>query len=506
MLSIIVLQLLMIFVIGSPFVSRQIPIPEQVHLSIADQSRSMRVHWVTLEEVVGENSMVQYGTQSNALDQRANARTTIFESDGVVRFMHSADMLNLKPATSYCKLIQNVNKNLGSLVYRVGSPSAFSRIFEFRSFPDGDFPLRVCIFGDLGVDNGISLVHLQRAAERDEFDLVIHVGDIGYDLHKENGTVGDSFMRGVEVGAKICEFKSSFSVNCKPSSIRENQNFYFRWLLLATMKSTTISLTTDIDFNFNQTMLLETRKLTVSILGMFISWAFQRNTLVFFYEYGKQAVIRQHQWLRNDFAKANANRDKTPWLIVYQHRPFYCSNKNSFECNSFENTLVRKGFEEMEGLEDLYLEYNVDIGFAGHEHSYERLYPIANRRVYNLTRDPYHNSQAPVYVCSGSAGCHTPHASFQEETPTPGSACRSVDYGWTMMHVLNKTTIYIEQISIEKGVKPIDAFWITKDIGHRHLTKRSNNFYPFPSYETQTFCDMKDPRCKFKRDNGLLID
>ncbi|KAI6186552.1 Purple acid phosphatase [Aphelenchoides besseyi] len=469
MLSIIVLQLSVISVIGSPFVSREIPIPEQVHLSIADQPRSMRVHWVTLEEVVGESPMVQYGTQPNALDHTANARMTIFESDGVIRFMHSADMLNLTPATTY--------------FYRVGSPSVFSRIFEFRSFPsDGDFPLRVCIFGDLGVDNGISLVHLQRAAERDEFDLVIHVGDIGYDLHKENGTVGDSFMRGIEsIASRVPYMVIAGNHEQYNNFTHYRHRFQFQ---------------PNDAFGDSQTYSFDLGN--VHFVGVSTEY------IGFFYEYGKQSVIRQHQWLRNDLAKANANRDKTPWLIAYQHRPFYCSNKNSFECNSFENTLIRKGFEEMEGLEALYLDYNVDIGFAGHEHSYERLYPIADRRVYNLTRDPYHNSQAPVYVCSGSAGCHTPHASFQEETPTPGSAFRSVDYGWTMMHVLNKTTIYIEQISIEKGVKPIDAFWITKDIGHRHLTKRSNNFYPFPSYEIQNFCDMEDPRCRFKRDNGLL--
>ena len=44
----------------------------------------------------------------------------------------------------------------------------------------------------------MSLIHLQREVERHAFDLIIHVGDIGYDLHTDNGTVGDIFMRSME--------------------------------------------------------------------------------------------------------------------------------------------------------------------------------------------------------------------------------------------------------------------------------------------------------------------
>jgi hypothetical protein len=72
-----------------------------------------------------------------------------------------------------------------SLVYRVGSKSAFSRVFNFKTFPSGDdFSYRVCIFGDLGVDNGVSLIYLAREAEQRHFDVIIHVGDIAYDLHR----------------------------------------------------------------------------------------------------------------------------------------------------------------------------------------------------------------------------------------------------------------------------------------------------------------------------------
>ncbi|PIO77508.1 hypothetical protein TELCIR_00390 [Teladorsagia circumcincta] len=56
----------------------------------------------------------------------------------------------------------------------------------------------------------------------------------------------------------------------------------------------------------------------------------------------------------------------------------------------------------MPGLEPLFLQYGIDMGFWGHEHSYERFYPIADRKFWNSS-DAYTNPKAPVYIISGSA-------------------------------------------------------------------------------------------------------
>lgn len=77
--------------------------------------------------------------------------------------------------------------------------------------------------------------------------------------------------------------------------------------------------------------------------------------------------------------------------------------------------------------------------------------------MYNLTGDPYYNAAAPTYIITGSAGCHTPHASFAKD-PMPGSAARSTDYGYSILHVLNKTHLFVEQISVETGPKQVSSF------------------------------------------------
>lgn len=212
----------------------------------------------------------------------------------------------------------------------------------------------------------------------------------------------------------------------------------------------------------------------------------------YYYKYGIEPVLTQYKWLSRDLTVANANRAKSPWIVTFQHRPFYCSNTNSAECQSFENRLIRIGWLEMPGLEPLFLKYGVDMGFWGHEHSYERFYPIANKQFWNGT-GAYHNPNAPVYVISGSAGCHTPYAKFSDH-PWPFSAARINDYGYSILTVMNSTHLHLEQISIEKNDLVVDDLWIVKDNHHVHsqeLRSRKPGF-KFPPMK----CNRKSVVCR----------
>lgn len=55
-------------------------------------------------------------------------------------------------------------------------------------------------------------------------------------------------------------------------------------------------------------------------------------------------------------------------------------------------------------LEDLFYKYGVDLEFWAHEHSYERMWPLYDYKVYNGSREePYTNPKAPVHIVVGSA-------------------------------------------------------------------------------------------------------
>ncbi|ETN75473.1 Ser/Thr phosphatase family protein [Necator americanus] len=156
---------------------------------------------------------------------------------------------------------------------------------------------------------------------------------------------------------------------------------------------------------------------------------------------------------------------------------------------------IRTGWLDMPGLESLFLQQGMDVGFWGHEHSYERFYPIADKQFWNDT-NAYNNPNAPVYVISGSAvrhGCHTPYTEFSEN-PWPFSAARVNDYGYSILSIANSTHIHLEQISIEKGDTVVDEVWIVKEKSHQHsqALRKATPGWKFPAMK----CHPKNIACR----------
>jgi predicted phosphodiesterase len=83
----------------------------------------------------------------------------------------------------------------------------WSHLFHFRTLSAADhFPLRICIFGDTGYHQGFALPYVQELASRDAIDLIIHLGDLAYDLHSDKGARGDAFLRQIEPIAAYVPF------------------------------------------------------------------------------------------------------------------------------------------------------------------------------------------------------------------------------------------------------------------------------------------------------------
>ena len=113
-------------------------------------------------------------------------------------------------------------------------------------------------------------------------------------------------------------------------------------------------------------------------------------------------------------------------------------------------------------------------------HAYERMWPVADLKYYK-GEEAYHNPVAPVYILTGSAGCHSSGMKFSP-IPMPWSAHRSDDYGYTVMTVANTTHILFEQISINQNGGVIDSVWVSKDIGHLHSESMRNDANGFKFY------------------------
>ncbi|XP_065177312.1 acid phosphatase type 7-like [Sycon ciliatum] len=103
----------------------------------------------------------------------------------------------------------------------------------------------------------------------------------------------------------------------------------------------------------------------------------------------------QHDWLEADMKKANMNRDAVPWLVVSGHRPLYCSSILSEKRCRLEAPVYRSY------IEDLLLDNQVDVYLAGHNHQYERSYPMYDGVA---VQQDFINPRAPVYIVNGGAG------------------------------------------------------------------------------------------------------
>ncbi|TRY83542.1 hypothetical protein DNTS_016254 [Danionella cerebrum] len=155
------------------------------------------------------------------------------------------------------------------------------------------------------------------------------------------------------------------------------------------------------------------------------------STEVYFYlEFGLDLLFTQYQWLRSDLEVRMGRNDTTP---------------------------------PAPGLEDLFYQYGVDLELWAHEHTYERLWPVYNYKVLNgSSEEPYVNPKAPVHIITGSAGCREKHDGFIPH-PRDWSAFRSSDYGYTRMHVINHTHLYLEQVSDDQYGKVIDKMMLVKE-------------------------------------------
>ncbi|KAL3281560.1 hypothetical protein HHI36_004768 [Cryptolaemus montrouzieri] len=406
--------------------------PEQIHISYGEKSGDIVVTWSTFNET--KDSIVEYGI--GGLILQSNGTSVLFTDGGSAKhsqYIHKVTLSNLTPDRKY--------------MYHCGSNLGWSNLFSFRSPPlQENWQPHIAIYGDMGNENAQSLTRLQEETQREMYDAILHVGDFAYDMNSQNAEVGDEFMRQIESIAAYVPY-----MTC-PGNHEEKYNF------------------SNYRYRFN-----------MPNGNNFLSYSFNMGPLhiisistevYYFLNYGIKPLIFQYQWLEDDLARANLpeNREKQPWIIVIGHRPMYCSNNDSDDCTKNE-TLTRAGlpFFQFFGLEKLFYNYGVDLEIWAHEHSYERLWPIYNHKIYNGSYNaPYVNPMAPVHFTTGSAGCKEGRDSFIKPRPE-WSAFISRDYGFTRLKAYNKSHLHFEQVSDDKGGAVIDSFWIIKD---------SHDFYP----------------------------
>ena len=377
--------------------------------------------------------------------------------------LDAAIMTDLIPSTEYS--------------YRVGNDvDGWSSTFTFRSLPttDDPSPVTFALVGDWGIhdNSATTLPALENELKSNSIDAVIHVGDIAYDMDLIRGKVGDDFMEAIEPIASAIPYMAC------PGNHEFNYNFTaFTHRFSGLPHPSTppydkipASLGTNVggkknnwfySFDFKNVHFVSlSTELVVDILDV-------TNTSRYGFNYPDLTTF-QHDWLTQDL-KSNSLNPETEWLIVYSHRPMYCSC-NDDDCDGDHADAVRNGVpgNTAAGLEQTFKKYGVDIYVSGHMHMYERLLPVFQNVSDPLDYSPdmrtMTNPSAPVHIITGAGGNPEGTDGFPNTTTLPFSAVRAPEWSYSKMIVHNATHLHWQQIGVAGESELVDTMWIVKDI------------------------------------------
>ncbi|HSA74159.1 MAG TPA: metallophosphoesterase [Nitrososphaeraceae archaeon] len=140
----------------------------------------------------------------------------------------------------------------------------------------------------------------------------------------------------------------------------------------------------------------------------------------------------QYNFVDNDLAQAS-NNENIDWIIVFGYRPFYSSPSAHPDSKSLKNTYP-----------SLFDKYDIDLVLTGHNHNYQRTYPLmfnSERPGKPLIKDGnntsvYENPGAPIYVTAGTAGAILHELNGQY----PFIANQFSDIGFLQVNITNKDT------------------------------------------------------------------
>ena len=423
-------------------------LPQQVHLSYTNNPTEMMITWNTVDNP--KVSTVKYSIASSK-HQLSESTTT----DNITMFVDDGDLKRIQ----YINRVLLTNLTLGEkYIYVCGTNEyGWSSVYHFvamKDFSKTKEPLRILAYGDLGDVNAVSLSQLQNIVETKNIDAILHIGDFAYDLLDNNGLVGDQFMMDIEPIAAYTPYMTAVGNH-------EAGYNYSHYINRFTMPNFP---------NNNGNMLYSWNIGPAHIISFSSEVYFKPNTRIVTKDY--PPIKSQFNWLVDDLTRANLpnNRKNQPWIITMAHRPLYCSNLGYDAC-AWEINPMREGLlydsKIRLGLDSLFYNYKVDLELWGHEHTYERSYPLYRHIPYtsNITNvnhtSYYYNPIAPVHIITGACGNKEMTGAPVPFTNNTWSASRSYSYGFSYMEIYNYTHLHISQINGRNGTV-IDELWIIK--------------------------------------------
>jgi 3',5'-cyclic AMP phosphodiesterase CpdA len=107
----------------------------------------------------------------------------------------------------------------------------------------------------------------------------------------------------------------------------------------------------------------------------------------------------QYDFVKSDLARAASN-SSIDWIIAYMHKPLYTSPS------------MHAGYTTMRDIyHPLFDQYGVDVVLYGHNHAYERSYPMKYDKatpsvpvITSSSKGNYNDPQGEIFATVGTAG------------------------------------------------------------------------------------------------------
>ena len=151
----------------------------------------------------------------------------------------------------------------------------------------------------------------------------------------------------------------------------------------------------------------------------------------------------QLDFIRTDLKHANDNPE-TDFTIVFMHLPMYSSIQYPF-------------MDLRDELQPMFDLYGVDLVISGHQHAYERTYPVMfNNAITDYEKCSYNNPDGQIYLTVGTGG----HSHAKSEQKQPWSVIiNHNDFGFLNIKLINNGKTLYGEFTSNAG-KIMDAFQI----------------------------------------------
>lgn len=400
--------------------------PQQVHITQGDhEGRGVIVSWVTVDEP-GSNTVLYWSEKSKRKNRAEGIMVTYKFYNYTSGYIHHCTIKNLEFNTKY---------------YYVVGIGHTPRKFWFVTPPKvgPDVPYTFGLIGDLGqsYDSNMTLTHYELNPAKGK--TVLFVGDLSYaDNYPNHDNVRwDTWGR-----------------------FTERSTAYQPWIWTAGNH--------EIDF---APEIGEFRPFKPYSHRYHVPYRASDSTAPFWYSikrasayiivlasysaYGKYTP--QYKWLEKELPKVN--RSETPWLIVLMHSPWY----NSYNYHYMEGETMRVMYEPW------FVQYKVDVVFAGHVHAYERSERVSNiaYNVINGICTPVNDQSAPVYITIGDGGNLEGLATNMTEPQPKYSAYREASFGHAIFDIKNRTHAHYSWHRNQDGYAvKADSLWFFNRFWH----------------------------------------